>query len=264
MKSVALITGASYGIGAEFARVFAADRHDVVLTARSGEKLEALAAELRVKNGIEVSVIVADLARPDAVALIIEELKKREISVDYLINNAGFGNYGEFAENDATVELEQIQVNIVALTALTRGVLPGMLERKNGRILNVASTAAFQPCPLLAVYGATKAYVLNFSEALAVELRGTGVSVTCLCPGPTESNFGERSGFSLLKNMQGRIPSARAVAEYGYQALFARETVAVHGIANRLLTASSRFAPRKIVAEISGRMLATGRGNTPS
>ena len=242
MKSVAFITGASGGIGAEFARVFAADHHDLVLTARSVDQLEVLAAELRAAYGVEVVVLPADLAKPDAVAELLAETAKRGIAIDYLINNAGFGNYGNFADHEAATELEQIQVNITALTALTRGLLPGMLGRRNGRILNVASTAAFQPCPLLAVYGATKAYVLSFSEALAVELHGTGVSVTCLCPGPTESNFGRRSGFTLLETIKGRIPSARLVAEYGYQALFARETVAVHGIANRLLTASSRFA----------------------
>jgi len=259
MKSVAFITGASGGIGAEFARVFAADHHDLVLTARSTDKLEELATEIRAASGVEVLVLPADLASPEAPAALLEEVAKRDIRIDYLVNNAGFGNYGEFAEHDAATELEQIQVNITALTALTRGFLPGMLERKNGRILNVASTAAFQPCPLLAVYGATKAYVLSFSEALAVELRGTGVSVTCLCPGPTESNFGARSGFALLDTVKGRIPTAKAVAEYGYDALFARDTVAVHGIANRLLTASSRFAPRNLVADISMRMLSTGR-----
>lgn len=259
MKSVAFITGASGGIGAEFARVFAADHHDLVLTARSADPLESLAAELRGAHGVEVLVLPADLAKADAAAGLMADLVQRKIQVDYLINNAGFGTYGNFVDHDITNEIEMIQVNVTSLTALTRGFLPGMLERRNGRILNVASTAAFQPCPLLTVYGATKAYVLSFSEALAVELHGTGVSITCLCPGPTDTNFGNRSGFALLESLKGRIPSARTVAAYGYQALFARETVAVHGLANRLLTASSRFAPRKLVAEISGRMLATGR-----
>ncbi len=262
LKSVALITGASSGIGAAFARVFAADRHDLVLTARSTDRLEALANELRAQHGSEVVVLPADLAEPGSVNELLASLKQRGIEVDYLINNAGFGNYGDFAEHEPATELEQIAVNVTALTALTRGCLPGMLARKHGRILNVASTAAFQPCPWLAVYAATKAYVLSFSEALAVELKGTGVSVTCLCPGPTESNFGQRSGFKMLSAIKDRIPSAQAVAEYGYKALFARETVAVHGIANRLLTATHRLAPRNLVANISGRMLATGRAKT--
>jgi short-subunit dehydrogenase len=263
MKSVAFITGASGGIGAEFARIFARDHHDLVLTARSVERLEEVAAEVRANHGVEVVLLPADLASPSAPKELLEETARRGIRVDYLVNNAGFGNYGEFSEHDLATELEQIQVNVTALTALTHGFLSGMLERRNGRILNVASTAGFQPCPLQAVYGATKAYVLTFSEALVVELRGSGVSVTCLCPGPTgETNFSIRSGYafeSALEGLSRLVPDAHAVAEYGYRALFAGESVAVHGLANRMLTASSRFVPRRLVATISGRMLSKGQ-----
>jgi short-subunit dehydrogenase len=255
----ALITGASNGIGLELARCFAVDRYDLVLTARSEHKLETLAADLRQQYGVQVDVVVADLAKSDAVEHIVNTLAERKIEVGFLINNAGFGNFGEFASNALADELGELQVNIVALTELTHRFLPAMLERKHGRILNVASTAAFQPGPLLATYSATKAYVLSFSEALGYEIRGTGVTVTCLCPGPTVTGFGERSGFIMEEKFSKNIPSAAEVALFGYQELFAGKAVAVHGAMNRVVTMSSRLAPRSLVMQVAGKILASGR-----
>ena len=183
MKETALITGASSGIGLDLARLFAKDGHDVVLVARSEGKLREIAAELERDFGMTAHVIVADLAKPDAPQTLVAQLP---VDVDVLVNNAGFGVLGPFVETDLAKELEMIQVNVVALTHLTKLLLPPMVARRRGRVLNVASTAAFQPGPLMAVYYATKAYVLSFSEAIADELRDSGVTVTALCPGPTE------------------------------------------------------------------------------
>ncbi|HLN57107.1 MAG TPA: SDR family oxidoreductase, partial [Thermoanaerobaculia bacterium] len=190
----ALVTGASSGIGKELARLIAADGYDLVLVARRQERLEELARELSVAHGVSARVIAADLADPDSPKRIVEELEAERIAVDVLVNNAGFGIYGRLWNSDITRQLEIIQVNVVALTDLTGRLLPGMVSRKRGRIVNVASTAAFQPGPYQAVYYATKAYVLSFSEAIAEELKGTGVTVTALCPGPTTTEFQEAAG----------------------------------------------------------------------
>jgi short-subunit dehydrogenase len=201
MKQTALITGASSGIGLDLARLFAADGHDVVLIARSEDKLREVAQELTAKHGVVAHVIAADLAKADAPQSIFD----RAPAIDILVNNVGFGTSGKFAETDLRAELDMIQVNIAALTHLTKLFLPPMLQRGHGRFLNVASTAAFQPGPLMAVYYATKAYVLSFSEAIAEELSGTGVSVTVLCPGPTATGFQKAANLgteALLKVMR--------------------------------------------------------------
>src|SRR5258708_1666497 len=251
MKETALITGASSGIGLDLTRLFARDGWDVVLVARSKETLRTIAAELTSAHGIAAHVIVADLARPDAAADIVKMLTDSGLTIDALVNNAGLGLTGPFVETDLRGELEMIKVNVVALTHLTKLLLPGMVARKRGRILNVASTASFQPGPLMAVYYATKAYVLSFSEALAEELRHTGVTVTALCPGPTTTGFVAASGvgpsrlFTLMKPS-----SSAAVARTGYEAMKRGRRVVVHGLRNKLLVQSVRTSPRRLVTFI--------------
>jgi short-subunit dehydrogenase len=236
--TTALITGASSGIGLEIARVLATE-HDVVLAARSGDKLQALAGEL---GGARV--VAVDLSDPHAPAKLVAEVP----AVDVLVNNAGFGDYGPFAHAKPERLDEMIELNVGALTRLTRAYLPGMLQRGSGRICNVASTAAFQPGPLMAVYYATKAYVLSFTEALAEELRGTGVTATALCPGPTRTGFqasAEMEESRLVKNR--KLPTAAEVAAYGVKAMNDGDVVAVPGFANKVLASSIRFTPRPVV-----------------
>lgn len=250
-RKTALITGASSGIGLDFAHLFAEGGHDVVLVARGEEKLKALAEELSSKHGVRAVALPADLADAAAPAKLVEALKARGLTVDVLVNNAGFASYGAFAEADAENELRMIQVNVTTLTALTRLLLPDMVARKAGRILNVASTAAFQPGPLMAVYYATKAYVLSLSEALANELDGTGVTVTCLCPGPTKTGFQERARMEESKLVKGKdIMDSRTVARAGYDGLFRGQAVVVPGFMNKMLATSVRFLPRGAVTRI--------------
>src|SRR3954469_20394085 len=209
-RQTALITGASGGIGLELARVFAAHGYDLVLVARSGGKLEELAAELRTGHGIAARVIAKDLARPESPEDLARELEAAGVTVDVLINNAGFATFGPFVAADLHAELEELQLNVVTLTHLTKKLLPGMVARRRGGVLNVASTAAFQPGPFMAIYYATKAYVLSFSEALAEELAGTGVSVTALCPGPTATGFQQRAAMQDSKLFSGLLKVADA------------------------------------------------------
>jgi short-subunit dehydrogenase len=250
-KKTALITGASSGIGLDFAWLFAEGGYDVVLVARTESKLKALADELSMKHGVRALAVAADLADPAAPGRLMERLKAEGVQVDVLVNNAGYAGYGAFAETDARMELDMIQLNIGALTALTKAVLPGMLARKNGRILNVASTAAFQPGPLMAVYYATKAYVLSFSEALANETQGTGVTITCLCPGPTKTGFQERAKMEESKLVKGKeIMDSRTVARAGYEGLHQGRAVVIPGFMNKMLVQSVRFLPRRTVTNI--------------
>ncbi|UYZ59769.1 SDR family NAD(P)-dependent oxidoreductase [Hymenobacter latericus] len=251
----ALITGASSGIGLELARIFAREKHRVVLVARNQAALEQLQQELQQQHGIEAVVLPADLGRPEAPQQLYAELQRRGIAVDYLINNAGFGDFGLFVEADWAKQEQMLDVNIRALTHLTKLFLPGMVQRRSGRIMQLASTAAFQPGPLMAVYYATKAYVLSFSEALANELQGTGVTVTALCPGPTASGFQDAAALNDSRLVKGKkLPTAAEVAAYGYRALLRGETVAVHGLLNALMAQSVRFAPRKMVTALVRRM----------
>ena len=248
MKETALITGASSGIGLELARLFAKDGCDVVLVARSEGKLRELAAELERDCGVTAHVIALDLGRPNAAEELVQRLP---CAIDVLVNNAGFGVAGPFVETDLAKELEMIQVNVVALTQLTKLLLPPMVARRRGRVLNVASTAAFQPGPLMAVYYATKAYVLSFSEAIADELRHSGVTVTALCPGPTETGFAAVADMtqSRLFNVAKPMGSA-AVARAGYAAMRRGKRVAIPGMKNKLLTQSVRVSPRRLVTAI--------------
>jgi short-subunit dehydrogenase len=246
----ALVTGASGGIGEELARLFAADGHDLVLVARSRDKLARLAEELKEKHGVAARVLAADLARAEASREIFEGLSAGGVMVDALVNNAGFGTYGLFAETDLKSELELLQVNVVALTHLSKLFLPGMIARRRGYVMNVASTAAFQPGPLMAVYYASKAYVLSLSEALANECEGTGVVVSALCPGPTETGFVAAAGMGDSKLFDRAVMDARTVALDGYRGLFAGKTLVIPGLRNNLLARSIGFFPRGLVTKI--------------
>ncbi len=255
MGSAALVTGASSGIGWELAKLFAQDRRDLVLVARNRKKLERLARDLTAAFGVSVRVIVRDLADPKAPPQIFAELAQVKITIETLVNNAGFGVYGPFAKTDLSKELEMLEVNVKAVTQLTKLALPGMLERKSGHILNVASTAAFQPGPLMAVYYASKAYVLSFTEALANELEGSGVVVTALCPGPTETEFQKDAGLEETPLFTGPLVSdARSVAVAGYGGMKHGRRIVIPGFGNKLLAQSVRFTPRRLVTAIARRI----------
>lgn len=243
----ALVTGASSGIGMEFARSLAARGYAVALSARRQDRLETLAAELQREHGVRTLTVALDLAEPAAVSRLHEEIVRNGIDLEVLVNNAGFGLWGEFTETPWERELAMIDLNVRALTELTKRFLPGMVERGCGRVLNVASTAAFQPGPLMAVYFATKAFVLSFSEAVNEELRGTGVNVTTLCPGPTQSEFFEKADAQDRQLGKGNLPDARQVASFGISALFEGKRTVVHGFSNRVVALLGRFAPRSMV-----------------
>ena len=254
MNKTALITGASGGIGYELALLFAQDRFDCVLVARSRDKLTELAARLESEFRVKTLVIVKDLSRPTAVDEIYEEVTAEPIQVDVLVNNAGFPVFGLFNETELRVELEVLQVNVVALTALTKLFLKGMVERRTGRILNLASTASFVPGPLMAVYYASKSYVLSFSEALANELRSTGVTVTALAPGPTRTGFQKRGELEDSRLFQGQVADAASVALAGYRCLMAGKTLVIPGFTNKLVPWIARISPRGAVTRVVHRM----------
>ena len=250
LKMTALVTGASGGIGEELARLFAADGHNLVLVARSRDKLAGLAEELGGKHNVSARVLPADLARPEAPREIFDGLRAEGTNVDALVNNAGIGSYGLFVETDLKSELDLLQINVVALTHLTKLFLPAMIARRRGYVLNVASTAAFQPGPLMAVYYASKAYVLSFTEALANETSGTGVRVSALCPGPTETGFVAAAGMSESKLFNANVMDARSVAVEGYRGMLSGKTIVIPGFRNRLLASGYRFAPRSLITKI--------------
>ena len=257
----ALVTGASSGIGWEIAKLFAEDRQDLVLVARNRKKLEQLARDLTSAFGVSVRVMVKDLSDPKVPPQIFAELAQVKIEVDALVNNAGFGVYGPFAQTDIDKELDMIEVNVKAVTHLAKLALPGMLGRKKGRILNVASTAAFQPGPLMAVYYATKAYVLSFSEAIANELEGSGVTVTALCPGPTETEFQKDAGLEETRLFTGPLVSdARSVARAGYEGMKRGRRIVIPGIGNKLLVQTVRFTPRRLVTAVARRIQGKRKG----
>ena len=250
VRPVALVTGASVGIGAELARVLAPD-HDLILTARRAEQLHALAEELKQKHGATCHVFPADLADPAAPRQLCDSISAAGLTVDVLVNNAGFGDLGRFADADLGKLLRMIQVNVTALTELTGLFLPAMLARKRGHILNVGSVAGFQPGPLMAVYYATKAYVNSFSEALYSELRKTGVTVSVLCPGPVATEFAAVAGMQQTRAFTvGQMMGARPVAEAGVRAMRAGRRMVVPGLQNRILIFLQRFAPRSAVLRV--------------
>jgi len=254
VSKTALITGASGGIGYELALLFARDGFDCILVARSHERLNALAARLESEFRVKTLVLPKDLSNPSAVDAIYEEVSAASMPVDVLVNNAGFPVFGLFSETDLDTELEMLQVNVMALTQLTKLFLRGMLERRYGRILNLASTAAFEPGPLMAVYYASKAYVLSFSEALANELSGTGVTVTILAPGPTRTGFQKRGQLEDSRLVQGQIADAQSVALAGYRGLMAGKTIVIPGFTNKLIPWIVRISPRRVVTRVVRRM----------
>ena len=251
---VALVTGASGGIGYELAKLLAADGYDLALVARSRDKLARVAEELGRDYGVGARVLVSDLARAEAPREIFEELRGEAGRVEVLVNNAGFGSYGLFAETDLKAELDLLQVNVVALTHLTKLFLPAMLAARRGRVMQVASTAAFQPGPLMAVYYASKAYVLSLSEALANELEGTGVTVTALCPGPTATGFVAAAGMNDSKLFDGVVMDARTVALAGYHGMKDGKRVVIPGLRNSLIARTVGFFPRGLVTKVVRRI----------
>ncbi len=254
-RAAALVTGASSGIGYELAKLLAREGHDLALVARSAAALERLAETVREDFGIRAEVLVADLADPDSPEAIRDRLDAAGFRVDLLINNAGFGTLGEFAISDVGSQMDMVQVNVSAVTHLTRLFLPGMLERGSGRILNVASTAAFQPGPLMAVYFASKAFVLSFSEALAEEVRGTGVTVTALCPGPTPTGFQKRAAMERAP-IGGRLVTGDVVrvARAGYAGMVSGKRVVIPGAFNRVGSLLPRLLPRALAPSVVIRM----------
>ncbi|MDH4111181.1 MAG: SDR family oxidoreductase [Actinomycetota bacterium] len=253
-RRTAVITGASSGFGAEFTRLFGADGWNVVMVARSGAAMEAIAQEIEERHGVEVTVLPKDLAAIGACADVMASLEQRGVIVDALVNNAGFSTYGEFWRDDPDKQSSMLQVNVVALTELSRLILPGMVERGHGRLLTLGSVGSFAAAPMTAAYAATKAYVLSLSLAMAEELRGSGVTVTCLCPGPTETGFQERAEMgdsALVKDRN--LPAARSVAEAGYAAMQAGKPYLVTGMNSRVFAFGSRFLSRTTTTRLAGR-----------
>jgi uncharacterized protein len=256
----ALVTGASSGIGDAIARELASRGWDLVLTARSEARLERLADELRARHGVGVEVNSEDLTDPEAPARLERRTEGAGLAIDFLVNNAGFGRIGPFVAQEGEDANAMIRVNVTAVTELVGRFAPHMVARGGGRILNVASTAAFQPGPLMAVYYATKAYVVSFSEAVRNELASSGVTVTTLCPGVTGSEFHERAGMhgdSVLERL--RPASTEAVARFGVEAALRGKGVVIPGRLNRILATAVRFVPRSIVPAIV-RRIQEGRG----
>jgi len=251
-RTWALVTGASSGIGREIARVLAEKGFNLVLTARTQNALDDLAAELTAQHGTSARVIVADLARPGAAASLYEQVTQAGVQIEALVNNAGFATFGPFSITDLAVERDELQVNVVALTELTKLFLAGMLARRRGRVLNVASTAAFQAGPFMAVYHASKSYVLHFSEALAEEVRGSGVTVTAVCPGYTATGFQKRAGIVHSKLFDGKLTAA-AVARIGIDAMLRGRTLVIPGFTNAALALLVRLVPRRVVASAISR-----------
>jgi short-subunit dehydrogenase len=260
-RPLALVTGASSGIGADLARELARHGHDLVLTARRTEPMRTLAEELKAM-GAEGTVVAADLSKPGAAAALAAELESRGLAVDVLVNNAGLGAGGPFHESDPLRVSEMLQVNVVAPTELTRALLPAMVRRGHGRVLIVASTAAFQPGPSMAVYSASKAFALSFGEAISHELRGTGVTVTTLCPGPTRTEFTDvaNTGKSMLfVGPMANVMTSGEVARQGVRAMAAGKRVHVVGFTNKLVVASGRYSPHAISMPVTAAILRPGK-----
>jgi hypothetical protein len=254
-RKVALITGASAGLGEQFAHLFARDGHDVILVARNAARLEALAATLEKAHGGKAHVMPADLGKPETPERLFKEVGARGLAVDFLVNNAGFGSSGPFLEQDLAREVEMVEVNCTALLRLSHLFARPMRERGGGRILNVASTAGFQPGPYMATYFATKAFVVSFSEALAHELKGTGVTVTCHCPGATHTEFAARAGNAESRLFQRPgVATAPEVAGDAYRAMMKGRVLAVHGVLNWIVMQSVRFSPRAMVRSITANL----------
>ncbi|HEY1057928.1 MAG TPA: SDR family oxidoreductase [Limnobacter sp.] len=250
MKQWALVTGASSGIGLHFAEQLAKGGVSLVISARSAGKLDELAAQWRSQYGVQVETVPGDLSRQGAASELVEAVRAKGITLNYLVNNAGVGVFGEFKDTNLEDELAMMRLNMDSLTILTKRFLPDLMANR-GKILNVASTASFQPGPYMAVYYATKAYVLSFSEALAEELAPHGVSVTALCPGPTASGFQDKADMhhsAMVKNK--RLPTSEQVAIEGYHAMMGGKRVFIQGFMNWLMAQSVRFTPRRVVTAL--------------
>jgi len=247
LRRVALVTGASAGLGVEFARQLSRRGHQLVLAARRRERLDRLARELGNARAVAI-----DLSKANSAAKLMADLEANGETVDLLVNNAGFGLIGRFAELDSKRERQMIDLNVGTLSDLCRAVAPAMIKRKSGGIINVASTAAFQPGPRMAVYFATKAFVLSLSEALHEELKPHGVNVTCLCPGPTRTEFGEVAGFGGNGMFDRVAMESPEVVKAGLDGLDKNKAVVIPGLVNRIGATSTRFAPRSLVRKIAG------------
>ncbi|WP_338814446.1 SDR family oxidoreductase [Bernardetia sp. Wsw4-3y2] len=253
----ALITGASSGIGLELAHVMAKEKHNLVLVARSIDKLNELATELTQSHDVKVQTYKADLSNTEEIENLYQQTQNDDIEISYLINNAGFGEYGNFIENDWEKLNSMMQLNMISLVHLTSLFSKDMISSKFGKIMNVASTAAFQPMPYFAVYAATKSFVLSFSEAIASELKDHGITVTALCPGLTGTGFVEAANMGeskFLDKAKSSMATPEEVAEYGYEAMMKGKTVAVHGMINSLMAQSARFLPRDLVTTIAKKV----------
>jgi short-subunit dehydrogenase len=260
----ALITGASSGLGAEFAKLFAADKHDLVLVARRKDRLDALGAELAGKHGIKSHAISADLMDPGGAQTVVSEVEKLGLAVDFLVNNAGFGTTGPFVQLDAAKEVGEVTCNITTLVALSRAFLPAMVKRGSGRILNLGSTAGFQPGPYMATYYASKAFVNSFTEALWFELRGTGVTATVSCPGATATEFSTVSGNDKSRLFAMGAMTAPEVAAAAYAAMHAGKPMIVHGLKNKLGAWGAQVAPRALVRSFAAAANLPPGGSAPA
>jgi len=249
----ALITGASTGIGAALSDVFAEHGHDLILIARNREKLQARAIAIQEKFGVKVAWFTEDLADPGGPARVHRTVSAEGLEVECLVNNAGVGLFGKFAMTDLDKELKMIQLNVTSLVELTKRFLPGMTQRRSGKILNVASTAAFVPGPWMSIYYATKAFVLSFSDAINYELRPSGITVTTLCPGPTESEFKVRAGSQRSRLFEAFVMDAPTVARAGYDGMMRGKTLVVPGLRNKLIPVAARLTPRSLIATLSHR-----------
>ncbi len=247
----ALITGASVGIGRELAFIAAENGYDLALVARDAQALETVAAEVRRKTSRKVDLFPIDLSVPNAAHALMDSVNKADLTIDVLINNAGFGLVGKFWELPEDRQVQMVELNVAALTQLTRLCLPQMISRRAGYIMNLASTAAFQPGPLMSVYYASKAYVVSFSEAIHNEAKGTGVKISCLCPGPTQTEFFKRAGMQKTKLSSGSAMPAAEVAQIGWTAMRAGKSLVVPGRVNALMAFMTRFAPRQLMASVA-------------
>jgi short-subunit dehydrogenase len=254
-EEYALVTGASSGIGYELAKLFAKDGKNIVVVARSQDRLERLKTEIENKSGTKVIVLLKDLSNPNAPQEIFSELEKKVINLDVLVNNAGFGLYGLFCQTELQEELKMVQVHVASLIHLTNLFLKQMIENKSGWILNVASGAGFAPFPLWSIYSASKSFVLSFSEALANELQGTGISVTCLCPGPTDTRIWEKGNMQNCKLAKGKKLRASTVAEAGYRALKRGKVIVVPSLKYGLAMQAYRILPRNVATSVNRSQL---------
>ncbi len=250
MKTV-LITGASGGIGKVFAQIFAKNNYNLVLVARNEEKLNRIARELQTQYKVKVSILVEDLSKSETASKVYNAIKEREIIIDILINNAGFGDFGNFVDEDLKTVTEMIHLNITTLTEMTFLFVKDMKARDSGKILNIASTAAFQPLPKFAVYAATKSYVLHFTEALHYELKNTNIAVSVLCPGPTATGFAKRANADKLNFFKNSMDS-KIVAQIGYEGLMKNKMTVISGLKNKLMSLSRTIPSRKLLVKMVG------------